>query len=508
MPAAHVIARKKSSGPPKRESGPAADSRPAEAFALNPNPGACACGGGCPRCEAKAGSAAPAGLKVGSPGDTAEQEADSVAAQMMRTMHAAPPGAPGPNSKANLRILPHSTAPAAGNSHAPPIVQEVLQSPGQALSAEARSMMEPRFGRSFADVQVHANTKAADSAEAVNARAYTVGRHLVFGSGQYAPGTFAGRHLLAHELTHVAQHDAASPTGAMTLRRVPVTRDLTSMPRYEWTGTEQRRTSSSISPAYISLSFEPTTGIFTCTFRLRWRFPAAWGEPRRAAYIESFVSVVTTAWQDKFPLARFDGGRATTDIAHVRLAFDSVRAPDMDDDTAYINWLLTPAGAATHDRWTMNVHDSLQYRDRVDAPGVHLDPGSNTAQTNGTSSYNDHTYTNLGSGGQIQAPPYQHYFDQGITPGRGSARGGNYTQTASAHEFGHMIGLADEYVMSAGDYSDRVAASGQTAANAELRRRRTASDRIQNIGGQVTRDAYRPFADFLSTLTSQDWRVQ
>lgn len=205
MPAAHAIARKKSSGPPKRESGPAVDSRPAEAFMLNSNPGACACGGGCPRCEAKARSAAPASLRMGPTNDAAEQEADNMAAQMIRTMHAASPGDPGPNSKANPRISPHSAVPAAGNSNAPPIVQEVLQSPGQALSAEARSMMEPHFGRSFADVQVHANTQAADSAEAVNARAYAVGRHLVFGSGQYAPGTFAGRHLLAHELTHVVQ---------------------------------------------------------------------------------------------------------------------------------------------------------------------------------------------------------------------------------------------------------------------------------------------------------------
>jgi hypothetical protein len=70
-----------------------------------------------------------------------------------------------------------------------------------------------------------------------------------------------------------------------------------------------------------------------------------------------------------------------------------------------------------------------------------------------------------------------------------------------------MIGLADEYVMDAADYRGAVAARGQEAANRELRRRRRASNRIQNIGNAVTRDAYAPFANFLSTLTGQDWRV-
>jgi hypothetical protein len=61
--------------------------------------------------------------------------------------------------------------------------------------------------------------------------------------------------------------------------------------------------------------------------------------------------------------------------------------------------------------------------------------------------------------------------------------------------------------MSAADYQVAVAASGRDAANRELRRRSRASNRIQNIGNTVTRDAYAPFANFLSTLTGEDWRV-
>ncbi|HVV53222.1 MAG TPA: DUF4157 domain-containing protein, partial [Polyangia bacterium] len=90
-------------------------------------------------------------------------------------------------------------------SSVPPIVQEVLGGPGRPLDRGARAALEPRFGASFADVRVHDDARAERSAEAVGARAYTVGRHIVFGAGQYRPAEGAGRKLLAHELTHVLQ---------------------------------------------------------------------------------------------------------------------------------------------------------------------------------------------------------------------------------------------------------------------------------------------------------------
>ena len=91
---------------------------------------------------------------------------------------------------------------------APPIVQDVLRAPGQPLDASTRAFMEPRFGHDFSGVRVHSDAQAAESARAVNALAYTVGPHIAFGTGQYAPGTSAGQKLLAHELTHtIQQHE-------------------------------------------------------------------------------------------------------------------------------------------------------------------------------------------------------------------------------------------------------------------------------------------------------------
>lgn len=102
--------------------------------------------------------------------------------------------------------------PATGN--APPVVHEVLGSPGQGLDAGTRALMEPHFGHDFSNVRIHTDDKAAASARAVNAQAYTVGRDIVFGAGSYAPGQSGGRQLLAHELTHVMQQSAFSaPAG-------------------------------------------------------------------------------------------------------------------------------------------------------------------------------------------------------------------------------------------------------------------------------------------------------
>ena len=88
---------------------------------------------------------------------------------------------------------------------APPVVDGVLRSPGRPLEPAVRTYFEPRFGQDFSDVRVHSDRSAAEAARAVDARAFTVGRNVVFGKGQYAPDTPGGKRLLAHELTHVVQ---------------------------------------------------------------------------------------------------------------------------------------------------------------------------------------------------------------------------------------------------------------------------------------------------------------
>jgi hypothetical protein len=99
----------------------------------------------------------------------------------------------------------------------PPIVHEVLRSPGQPLDAARRAFMEPRFGYNFSNVRVHTDAKAAESARAVNALAYTVGKDVVFEREKYTP-TRTGQQLLAHELTHVVQQEKTGQTFGSSLK--------------------------------------------------------------------------------------------------------------------------------------------------------------------------------------------------------------------------------------------------------------------------------------------------
>ncbi|GLZ76506.1 hypothetical protein Afil01_13130 [Actinorhabdospora filicis] len=111
---------------------------------------------------------------------------------------------------------------AAGNQAVTGLIEEdrspvhdvVNSGGGSALDTETRSDMEGRFGTSFSDVRVHTDGQAAASAKAVNAQAYTVGNNIVF--QRYEPGTEAGKHMLAHELTHVVQQRSGPVDGTPT----------------------------------------------------------------------------------------------------------------------------------------------------------------------------------------------------------------------------------------------------------------------------------------------------
>jgi hypothetical protein len=103
-------------------------------------------------------------LAVDRPGDRYEQEADRVAEEVVHT------GGVQLQRRAAGQVQPAAV---------PPIVQEVLHSPGRPLDPATRAFVEPRFGHDFSRVRVYTDAKATESARAVNAQAYTVGHHMV-----------------------------------------------------------------------------------------------------------------------------------------------------------------------------------------------------------------------------------------------------------------------------------------------------------------------------------------
>lgn len=155
--------------------------------------------------------------------DRYEQEADRVADQVMRmpapqTRPACPCGGWCPRCKKDdtghnptnqhANVLQLSDAREAS---VPPVVQAVLSSSGRPLDPQTQTVMESRFGHDFSHIRLHTDKNAAESARSISARAYTVGSDIVFGRGNYRPGTNEGDRLIAHELTHVLQQRASTP---------------------------------------------------------------------------------------------------------------------------------------------------------------------------------------------------------------------------------------------------------------------------------------------------------
>jgi outer membrane protein OmpA-like peptidoglycan-associated protein len=208
---------------------PAAASR--QAPARQPLParprGACACGGSCPRCAAAAAPAPAPPIRrkgiVGAAGDAREREADAVADQVMAAIprRAAAPGPLRPAAPAIRRSCAacadgeHGAPPAAAAAAADSALRAAARG-GTPMVASQRAFFEPRLGADFSQVRIHAGGDAHAAAAGIGARAYTVGRDIVFGRGEYAPGA-AGQRLLAHELTHVVQSGGLDTT----IRRQP-----------------------------------------------------------------------------------------------------------------------------------------------------------------------------------------------------------------------------------------------------------------------------------------------
>lgn len=159
-------------------------------------------------------------LAVSQPSDPLEQEAEHTAEQLMRmdsseeVEEPAPetgvPGAPAVSRQVSTakQAAGDGTSDGAGDE-AESLVTSVLSGGGHPLDESTRAAMEPKFGHDFSRIRIHTDTQASQSADAIQAHAYATGNDIVFAQGKYAPGSADGQKLLAHELTHVVQQQAA-----------------------------------------------------------------------------------------------------------------------------------------------------------------------------------------------------------------------------------------------------------------------------------------------------------
>jgi hypothetical protein len=227
----------------------------------------CACGNhtiGGVECESCGRNQIQTKLAISQPGDAHEREADHVADAVINGQSGVPATIGSIASIPTARVQRHASLDARANETA----TDAISSSGQSLDSETRGFMESRFGVDFSHVRVHTDAKSAESASAVNARAYTVGRDVVFGNGRYAPQTSEGRRLLAHELTHVVQQSGPGRVAPGTLQRAPdgplpvvVVSGPAAMPKIAEDAAEKNiRTAGAKAEKAGLLRFVPTSG--------------------------------------------------------------------------------------------------------------------------------------------------------------------------------------------------------------------------------------------------------
>jgi hypothetical protein len=183
-------------------------------------------------------------LTIGRPGDVYEQEADRVADQVMRMPDPSRAGRKGVSEDGKSPSIQRMCRECEEELQRQPMEEEEemlqpkeetgvtpevsstvesqinsIRGGGHPLPDSVRTYFEPRFGQDFSPVRVHTDSEANESAQSVNALAYTVGRDVVFAEGQYSPETDSGRKLLAHELTHVVQQKGVGVQQTLTRSR-------------------------------------------------------------------------------------------------------------------------------------------------------------------------------------------------------------------------------------------------------------------------------------------------
>ena len=302
--------------------------------------------------------------------------------------------------KQQMNLQRHSDG-LANPAAVPAVVHDALRSPGQALDAHTRTSMEASFGHDFSDVRVHTDSRAAESARAVNASAYTVGQDIVFGEGGSLAGDIAHRRLLAHELTHVLQQTAATgEAGSAPDRELEREADQTSAevlagaePRVtpaSATGALQRqektaKTQEPAPPVKKGLEKRPNTGrggsrfdavldreasLLTITMRLSFKFvesPLAdhpWTHDEQSKFKASFLRQNVERWSKRYVLVP-SSPCPTEPMKKVRVAVIPVEDDNKPHRTFTVNnsQMLEKSGVSPFDNTgNLNISDVTPHR--------------------------------------------------------------------------------------------------------------------------------------------------
>lgn len=337
------------------------------------------------------------------------------------------------------------------------------------LPPSVRADLEPRLGFDLGAVRIGRGPEASAVAAAHGARALTVGRNVVFGRDEFEPTSTRGRALIAHELVHVLQQ---AGSGRALVQRAPIERWI-DVPRLDWTGKQQepRETKDYVPSGAVLASYDPDTGVLRCTFQLRWSLEKELDKPGAVEVLQRrFEQAVKTAWEHRYTLVEQENDEPTGRSAEVELAFKTVDRDEPSSRRYDVEMTGYPRRSSV--RSGSDVFLSTWDFEPPEAP---------------------------------RKPFSAKDYPENATPKQGTGRA--YSQVVAAHEFGHMIGLGDEYPLTQKDLADLRAAQPERAEEELKRRNKGFSDRIMNVGSEITPDSYAPFALWLSRLTGRKWVV-
>jgi hypothetical protein len=192
-------------------------------------------------------------LTVGAPDDPFEKEADSVADSIMRM--------PQQNfaqrkctecekeEKEQVQLKPISqnisdriqTGEGAASSASNSINNKIISSKGngQSMDSNTQSFMQNSFGADFSNVKIHTDSESIQMSRELNAKAFTTGNDIYFNVGQYQPNSNSGKHLLAHELTHVLQQSPNEASTSVIQRKETVVPEMDSVPEWKASGDRE-----------------------------------------------------------------------------------------------------------------------------------------------------------------------------------------------------------------------------------------------------------------------------
>lgn len=361
-------------------------------------------------------------------------------------------------------LMRQSRAWSQRNNAIPDTVHETLRAPGRPLDGETRQAMETHFGHDFSQVRIHADRLAAQSADAVDAHAYTVGHHIAFAAGQFAPHTTGGRKLLAHELAHTIQQGHAASALSLSI---------------DAPNSAQERAAQSAEKGPVAITLQSGSGQRLARKEKKKKPP-----PQDRVRQADEVLAMKLDHRENGGLGRFDAMLFKDCNMLVQFRMDFEFKGDWAKESDKVDWrkrFVRTVQEAWSNKFALAPTGNCRFGCKKIMPYVKVYAPHSSPHVKVDVTHTDSAITSRAGYGVA------HLDSLDLTPTR--KKSSVEKMTPAAHEFGHLIGIDDKYK------PGKKCAAGYPEQG------------IMCFGNTVTKGDYHPFANALKAATGCDYRV-